>query len=173
MKAVLVASLLIVATLPSCRNAEQGDNQSVQAPEAQARPSPQRRQPLNMATADVNVSTLQDHGLVITDGDGRPLYAFSLDEPNQSNCTKRCTEQFPPKLKEGIINTGARVASDQINTMIRGDGLRQMTFAGRPLYYYIADKAAARSFGQGLESFGGTWHLVRPDGSLVQGSTKL
>lgn len=173
MKAALVASLLIVAASAGCRDAGNDNKQRLQTPEAQVRSTPPTRQPLNMATVDVTIRALSSHGQVITDGDGRALYAFSLDQPNQSNCAERCAEQFPPKLKTGKINPGPQIASDRLNTMVRNDGLRQMTFVGRPLYYYVADKAAARSFGQGLEGFGGTWHLVRPDGSLVQGSSQL
>lgn len=173
MKAALVASLLIVAASAGCRDAGNQDEEPLQAPEAQGRSTPPTRQALNMATVDVTIRALSPHGRVITDGEGRALYAFSLDQPNQSNCAERCAEQFPPKLKTGIINPGPQIASDRLNTMVRKDGLRQITFVGRPLHYYVADKAEARSFGQGLQGFGGTWHLVRPDGSLVQGSPQL
>lgn len=173
MKSALAVSLLIIVVSSGCRDAGNDNDQRLQTPQAQVKPTSTIRKAPNVATIDVTVRALPPHGRAITDGDGRALYAFSLDQANQSNCSKRCAEQFPPKLKTGIVNPGPRISSDRLNSTVRQDGSRQITFFGRPLYYFVADKAKTRSFGQGVQSFGGTWHLVRPDGSLVQGSPQL
>jgi predicted lipoprotein with Yx(FWY)xxD motif len=44
---------------------------------------------------------------------------------------------------------------------LRRNGMRQLTLGGRPLYTFVGDGGKARrSSGEGITSFGGTWHVV-------------
>ena len=45
------------------------------------------------------------------------------------------------------------------------------TYNGWVLYAYVGDTAAGQATGQGVQSFGGTWHVVSPNGSLITAAT--
>ena len=44
-------------------------------------------------------------------------------------------------------------------------GGTQATVDGAPLYRFSADTAAGATNGDGISSFGGTWHVVKADAS--------
>ena len=47
------------------------------------------------------------------------------------------------------------------------DGSTQVTYDGRPLYYYV-DDPRGQILCHGVEEFGGVWLAVQPDGAAVQ-----
>ena len=42
----------------------------------------------------------------------------------------------------------------------RSNGVLQVTLRGLPLYHYSGDQARGEANGQGIHSFGGTWHVM-------------
>jgi predicted lipoprotein with Yx(FWY)xxD motif len=48
-----------------------------------------------------------------------------------------------------------------IGLLRRSDGKLQLTLRGLPLYRFAGDSAAGEANGEGIKSFGGTWHAVR------------
>ena len=52
----------------------------------------------------------------------------------------------------------------------RTDGKRQVTYAGHPLYRFIADQKAGQTNGEGLTNFGGAWDVVAASGRAVEPS---
>ena len=42
----------------------------------------------------------------------------------------------------------------------RSDGTRQVTYNGHPLYLFAGDHKAGDTNGQGINTFGGTWHAL-------------
>jgi predicted lipoprotein with Yx(FWY)xxD motif len=59
------------------------------------------------------------------------------------------------------------VKQSLIGTTRRADGRRQVTYAGRPLYYYVGD-GKGRILCQNVTEFGGDWLVVRGSGKLVR-----
>jgi predicted lipoprotein with Yx(FWY)xxD motif len=55
-----------------------------------------------------------------------------------------------------------------VGTTRRRDGQRQITYNGRPLYYYVGDKSPGQILCQDVNEFGGTWLVVHPNGQLVR-----
>ena len=55
-----------------------------------------------------------------------------------------------------------------IGTIRRADGRLQVTYGGRPLYYYVGDRQPGQVLCQNVEEFGGLWLVVRPSGRLVR-----
>ncbi len=49
----------------------------------------------------------------------------------------------------------------------RPDGRLQVTYAGRPLYYYVGDRSPHEVLCQAVTEFGGTWNVVAPDGHAI------
>ena len=44
----------------------------------------------------------------------------------------------------------------------------QVTYAGRPLYYYVGDRRPGQILCQDVVEFGGRWLVVRGTGALVR-----
>ena len=107
-------------------------------------------------------------GKVLFDGRGFVVYAFTRDH-GRSACYGACAKAWPPYFApKGALNAGAGVKRALLGTVKRTDGRRQVTYAGRPLYYYVGDKRAGQILCQDVVEYGGRWLVVRPSGKLVR-----
>jgi predicted lipoprotein with Yx(FWY)xxD motif len=87
------------------------------------------------------------------------------DSGGKSACAGACAQAWPPL--EGSATAGTGVNSSDLGTTTRSDGSKQVTYKGHPLYYFIADKSAGSTTGQGNNSFGAKWWLVAPSGVAI------
>jgi predicted lipoprotein with Yx(FWY)xxD motif len=115
---------------------------------------------------------------VVVNAKGRTLYALSPETTKHLLCkTSECLKFWPPltvpstktKLKAGPGVQG------HLGILHRNGGVLQVTLRGMPLYRFAKDHAKGEANGQGLESFGGTWHAVTaastPSTSMAPTST--
>jgi predicted lipoprotein with Yx(FWY)xxD motif len=107
-------------------------------------------------------------GRILFDGKGRALYAFTRDTKGRSLCAGACAAAWPPFLVRSRPKPGADVVGRLIGTIRRADGKLQVTYGGRPLYYYVGDRQPGQVLCQNVEEFGGLWLVVRPSGRLVR-----
>ena len=108
------------------------------------------------------------YGKILFDGRGFVLYAFTRDRRGgKSRCYGECAAAWPVYYKKARITAGKGVRRKLIGTVRRKNGRRQITYNGRPLYYYSGDKAG-QVLCQNVAEFGGTWLVVRPSGKLVR-----
>jgi predicted lipoprotein with Yx(FWY)xxD motif len=107
-------------------------------------------------------------GRVLFDGRGYVLYAFTRDANGRSACYRACAKAWPVYYAKGILRAGTGVKRSLLGTAKRRDGRRQITYAGRPLYYYVGDTRPGQILCQNVAEFGGTWLIVRPSGRLVR-----
>ena len=100
---------------------------------------------------------------VVADAQGRTLYALSPETTHHLLCrSSECFKRWPPltvhssktKLKAGPGVHGS------LGILRRRDGKFQVTLQGKPLYRYSEDHAKGDANGQGIESFGGSWHVI-------------
>jgi predicted lipoprotein with Yx(FWY)xxD motif len=124
------------------------------------------------AKADTDPTTLtvgdSDYGRVLFDGSNRALYAFTRDRRGgPSTCYGACAAAWPPYLVSGKLTAGAGTRRSLFGTSRRRDGRRQLTYRGRPLYYYAHD-GVGQVLCQNVREFGGLWLVVRPSGELVR-----
>ena len=91
----------------------------------------------------------------LTDAKGMTLYTFDKDTKDVSNCTGKCLVNWPPFMVSGQAPTALPA---NVGTFKKADGSMQYTFKGMPLYYYIGDKNAGDTTGDGV---GGVWHVVK------------
>jgi predicted lipoprotein with Yx(FWY)xxD motif len=117
------------------------------------------------ATLSVKSSSF---GRVLFDGRGYVLYAFTRDANGRSACYGACAKAWPVYYAKGILRAGTGVKRSLLGTAKRRDGRRQITYAGRPLYYYVGDTRPGQILCQNVAEFGGTWLIVRPSGRLVR-----
>jgi predicted lipoprotein with Yx(FWY)xxD motif len=109
------------------------------------------------------------YGPILFDGRGRALYAFTRDRRGgPSRCYGACARAWPVYFASGRLVVGKGVKRSLIGTTKRRDGRRQITYNGRPLYYYVGDKSPGQVSCQNVPEFGGTWLVMRPNGALVR-----
>ncbi len=107
-------------------------------------------------------------GTILFDGRGFVLYAFTRDTHGQSACSGACAKAWPPYIVTGKLIGRAGIAAGRLATVRRSDGSRQVTYAGRPLYYYVGDRKPRQILCQNVSEFGGLWLVVRPNGTVVR-----
>ena len=106
-------------------------------------------------------------GTVLFDSRGFVVYAFTKDR-HRSACIGACAKKWPPYVVRGRVHAGAGLRASLLGTVVRADGSRQVTYAGRPLYYYIGDTEPWQILCQNASEFGGLWLVMRPSGKLVR-----
>lgn len=106
-------------------------------------------------------------GKVLFDSRGFVVYAFTKDR-HRSACNGACAKKWPPYVVRGGVRAGTGLKASLLATVLRADGSRQVTFAGRPLYYYFGDTKPGQILCQNVSEFGGLWLIVRPNGKLVR-----
>jgi predicted lipoprotein with Yx(FWY)xxD motif len=107
-------------------------------------------------------------GTILTSATGRSLYLFEKDASGKSACYGACAQGWPPLLTTGTPTAAAGVSASLLGTVKRTDGTVQVTYAGHPLYYFVADTKAGDIRGQNLHAFGADWYVVSPAGKKVE-----
>ncbi len=107
----------------------------------------------------VNVSQDAKLGNILVDGKGMTLYLWKNDQMNVSTCSGKCLANWPPLLANGTVTAGAGLKASDFGTTATTDGKTMVTYKGAPLYYFIGDKAAGDTKGQGI---GNVWYVVAP-----------
>ncbi|MGH2923357.1 MAG: COG4315 family predicted lipoprotein [Solirubrobacterales bacterium] len=104
-------------------------------------------------------------GQVLFDGSDQAVYYFDKETSSESQCYGACAEAWPPVLTEGEAQGGNGVQAGMLGTTERRDGTTQVTYNGRPLYYY--DEPAGQVTCHNVDEFGGLWLAVQPNGEAV------
>ena len=107
-------------------------------------------------------------GRIVFDWRGFALYAFTRDRARHSACVNACANKWPPYVVGHRPNARRGVDASLLGTIMRRDGRRQATYAGKPLYYYVGDRNPLQVLCQNVREFGGLWLVVRPNGTLVR-----
>jgi predicted lipoprotein with Yx(FWY)xxD motif len=50
----------------------------------------------------------------------------------------------------------------------RGNGTKQLTYAGHPLYRFTGDTKPGQTTGQDLHDFGAGWYVLSPAGKKIE-----
>lgn len=127
------------------------------------------------AAAGVTVKTASgSSGTYLVGPSGRALYLWVADTGGKSSCSGACASIWPPLVTKGKPTAGSGVTASDLGTTTRSDGTEEVTYKGHPLYYFVADKSAGNTSGQGSNSFGAKWWLVAPSGTAITtgGSSK-
>ncbi len=113
------------------------------------------------ATVKVQASRF---GPILFDGRGFVLYAFTRDPRGVSKCAGACAAAWPPYRARGALRAGKGTRASKLGRTRSG----QVTYAGRPLYYYVGDRRPGQILCQDVYEFGGRWLVVRGTGALVR-----
>lgn len=110
---------------------------------------------------------------IVVNSRDRAVYDLTGDSKKHPECTKAngCFSFWPP-----VTVSSAKKLSKAPG--IRGrlgvwhrDGFFQVTLNGRPLYRFAPDSQPDHATGEGIRSFGGTWHALKTGSSPSGGGT--
>ena len=99
------------------------------------------------ARVAVRATTL---GRVLVDVHGRTLYVFDRDVRGRTACGAACAATWPPFLTTGTPVALAGVPANRLGTAARPDGRLQVTYLGRPLYFFVRDRRAGEVAGAAM-----------------------
>ena len=102
-------------------------------------------------------------GKVLVGPNGHSLYAFTSDTKNHSNCDSTCRLSWHPLKSKKKPRAGTGVTQ----RLLGRTGAHQVTYRGKPLYYYAGDTAAGQITGEDVGAYGGYWYLVNAKGRIV------
>jgi predicted lipoprotein with Yx(FWY)xxD motif len=100
---------------------------------------------------------------VVVDTHSRTLYALRPETTRHLLCKSRaCFAVWPPLT---VRSPHVRLAAGhgvegRLGLLRRSNGTLQVTLRGTPLYRYSGDTGKDEANGEGIKSFGGTWHAV-------------
>jgi predicted lipoprotein with Yx(FWY)xxD motif len=112
----------------------------------------------------VSLGNVQKLGMVLVDSNGMTLYDFHKDKGTTSSCYGPCAGGWPPMLTEGEPTVGNGASSSKLGTTERKDGTTQVTYAGHPLYTFVADKKPGEANGNDVSAFGAQWYALKGSG---------
>jgi predicted lipoprotein with Yx(FWY)xxD motif len=98
----------------------------------------------------------------LSGGNGMALYMLSNDSTGVSTCYDGCPSVWPPFTTSSGAPAAPTGVTGAFGTITRTDGSMQVTYNGRPLYYFSHDTAPGQTNGEGVMDQWGTWSLARP-----------
>jgi predicted lipoprotein with Yx(FWY)xxD motif len=124
------------------------------------------------ATA-TTISTAQNPklGTVLVAGDnGTAIYTL---KPSKTACTGKCLKVWPPVvLPPGVMSAtaGPGVDASKLGTVTDAAGSLQITYAGKPLYWFVKDKTSGQVKGNIKDKWGKWAAVVTVKGKSNSGS---
>jgi predicted lipoprotein with Yx(FWY)xxD motif len=104
-----------------------------------------------------------DFGPMLWGPKRQAVYVFQRDPRRRSRCYGSCAKAWPPVLTKSKPVAGRGVRRALLGTIRRRGGKRQVTYAGRPLYFY-AHEGPGEVLCHNVRLNGGLWWVVGPDG---------
>jgi predicted lipoprotein with Yx(FWY)xxD motif len=105
-----------------------------------------------------------EFGPMLFGAGGQAIYIFENDPKGRTVCYDDCAAAWPPVFTDGEPRAaGGGVRDSLLGTVKRRDGRRQVTYAGKPLYYY-ANEEPGEVRCHNVDLNGGFWWVVGPDG---------
>lgn len=99
-------------------------------------------------------------GALLVDANGMTLYTLTTAGKPVA-CTGQCATFWPPLLLPSGTMTAKGAAGVSGLGVVSMNGGMQVTDRGDPLYRFSRDKARGDTNGEGINSFGGIWHIAK------------
>jgi predicted lipoprotein with Yx(FWY)xxD motif len=118
----------------------------------------------------ISTATISKLGSVLVNAQARTLYMFVPDNDNKVTCVGGCAAVWPP----AFVPSGQKpAASGSVKQSLLGSdpdpsGGRVITYAGWPLYTYVADNGPGTATGQAINLNGGLWYVLSPSGKVIK-----
>ena len=164
MKITATLSIAAVLALTGCGGDDEDSAATQPAPTTAAAPTttatPVPKPKPKGTTITVRDS---DYGRMLFGTDRQAIYIFQNDPRGSTVCYGDCAEAWPPVYTKGEPQAGKGVRAPLLGTVKRRDGRLQVTYAGKPLYFY-ANEGPGEVRCHNVNLNGGLWWVVGPDG---------
>ncbi len=124
----------------------------------------------NTSTAVIKTANASGIGTILVDAGGKTVYTLTKNGAAVP-CTGACLTVWPPVLLPAGTDTATGGSGVTGLAVVSATGGKQVTSKGLPVYTFANDTAAGDVKGDGLSSFGGTWHAVTVTKAPVQTSS--
>lgn len=93
---------------------------------------------------------------ILTSSYGKTMYTLDRDQAGsgKSECVSTCADNWPPVY----VEPGIKISGD-FSSITRNNGQKQLTYKGKPLYFYVKDKNPGDKTGDNVNN---VWHVVTP-----------
>jgi predicted lipoprotein with Yx(FWY)xxD motif len=108
----------------------------------------------------VMISNKGNLGSFLTDRVGKTLYFFTKDTSGASTCTGTCLANWPAFSADPVVAPSVLKPTD-FSVLTRSDGAKQVSYMGRPLYYFAADTKPGDIKGEGVNN---VWYVANVSG---------
>ena len=123
----------------------------------------------NAQTGTVRAVKSNSFGTILVGANGKTLYRYTLDSKGINRCTSNaaCAKYWPQLLIKATVKptVGTGASAKLLGTIKAAHGMRQVTYAGFPLYFFSGDSAPGQAKGQGFEK---QWYVVNSKGAFVK-----
>ncbi|MGD1893588.1 MAG: hypothetical protein ACFB15_23720 [Cyclobacteriaceae bacterium] len=75
----------------------------------------------------------------LVDAEGNSLYYFDNDQENESVCFDGCLDAWPAFSEVANVTLPSTLNEGAFAVIDRADGIQQLTYAGRPIYFFAQD----------------------------------
>ena len=103
----------------------------------------------------VTIVKIDGLGKVLADANGKTLYTLTANGAPVA-CTGGCLAAWPP-----LIASGKPKGAKGVKNLGVDSATRQVTVDKLPVYMFVRDTASGQANGQGINSFGGVWNVVK------------
>jgi predicted lipoprotein with Yx(FWY)xxD motif len=104
-----------------------------------------------------------EFGTMLFDSRKQAIYVFERDSNGRTVCYGECAKAWPPVHTVGEPVAESGVKRGLLGTLTRRDGSRQVTYAGKPLYFY-AHERPGQVLCHDVNLNGGYWWVLAPSG---------
>jgi len=110
--------------------------------------------------ATVSVASDPILGNYLVASNGMTLYMYANDTSSVSKCTGTCAASWPPytPVLNAPLTAGSGVSGALASTSREG-GTLQVTYKGKPLYFWQGDTRTGDTTGNGMQ---GVWSVAKP-----------
>lgn len=108
-------------------------------------------------------------GTLLVDDKGMTLYTLT-NGGKPVACTGQCATFWPPLLLPANVTSAKGAPGISGLGAVAMNGGMQVTEHGDPLYRYSGDNSAGDTNGEGINSFGGIWHVGKTAAASSAGS---
>jgi predicted lipoprotein with Yx(FWY)xxD motif len=163
-----LATLAVIAA--GCGSSHKSTSSAASAPAAS--PAAQTTQSATGAGSATTLTTKHNKlGTIIAAArKRRAVYLLEADKGSASGCTGACASVWQPVTSAGAPAAKGSASGAEVGVTGRADGTREVTYHGRPLYFFARDSDPSDAYGQGLKSFGAGWYVLAPSAKKIDAS---
>jgi predicted lipoprotein with Yx(FWY)xxD motif len=114
-----------------------------------------------------NQSHVTRHENIAVSSRAFAVYLLTGDSKRHPECTKAngCLAIWKPVKVSSKKKLSKAPGIHGKLRIWRRNGISQLTLGGHPLYTFVFDHQKRAAIGEGIQSFGGTWHVIKAGGA--------